>query len=32
MATKTKLPSSVKLQTYHDLFGDMTDSTSAQEV
>lgn len=32
MATKTKLPSSVKLQTYDDLFGDMTDSTSAQEV
>ena len=32
MATKTKLPSSVKLQTYDDLFGDMTDSASAQEV
>ena len=32
MRTKTKLPSSVKLQTYDDLFGDMTDSASAQEV
>lgn len=32
MATKGKLPSSIKLQTYDDLFGDTTGSDSAIEV
>ena len=31
MATKGKLPSSIKLQTYDDLFGDTTGSDSAIE-
>lgn len=32
MAVKSKLPSSIKLQTYDDLFGDTTDSAPAIEV